>query len=147
MDFGYRWSGPGGREALSNGKLSEPAAAFILSRQQSDRIWVSRYREQFQRVLNIGESLGFRLLAERERVDAGAHGNVPLLSPIPVPVDRIENGRLTLQKYYKPLGDGAVSRDLYARMINVPCHPGVAALTDREIEELLATIRSRARAA
>ena len=147
MDFGYRWSWPGGREALSNGKLSDPAAAFILCRQQSDRTWASGYQEQFQRVLNIGESLGFTLLAGRDLVGAGTHGNVPLLSPIPVPVDRIENDKLTLQKYYKPLGDGAVSRDLYARMVNVPCHPGVAALTDREIEELLATIRSRARAA
>jgi dTDP-4-amino-4,6-dideoxygalactose transaminase len=147
MDFGYRWSWPGGREALSNGKLSDPAAAFILCRQQSDHVWAARYREQFQRILNIGESLGFTLLGERERVGPGAHGNVPLLSPIPVPVDRIENDKLTLQKYYRPLDGGVVSQDLYARMINVPCHPGVAALTDREIEELLATIRSRARAA
>jgi hypothetical protein len=143
MDFGYRWTSPAGQNALSNGKLSDPAAAFILAHQLDHRAWVPAYQMQFQRILRIGERRGFRLLVDRNRIGCGAYGNVPLLCPEPVPLENIANAKLTLQKYYKPLGGGPVSHDLYSRVVNVPCHPDVAALADDALDEMLERIRER----
>jgi dTDP-4-amino-4,6-dideoxygalactose transaminase len=144
MDFGYRWSWSGGQPALSNGKLSDPAAAFILTRHREDAIWAQAYNEQFRRVLDIGERCGFRLLVDRDAVGPGVHGNVPLLCPYPVPLDVLQNETLVLQKYYKTLGDGQTSRDIYSRIVNVPCHPGVASLANSTIENLLSRIHKTA---
>jgi hypothetical protein len=143
LDFGYRGIWPAGGAALSNGKLSEPAAAFILARQTTSTEWMPAYREQFHRILNIGERLGFRSLVDRERIGEGTYGSVPLICPEPIALESLDNGTLVLQKYYKPLGNGAVSHDLYRRVVNVPCHPGVAAVTDDQISGLLDVDRTR----
>lgn len=147
LDFGYKWTWASGQAALSNGKLSDPAAAFILVRQRNDGAWADRYREQFRRVAGIGQKLGYSPLIDLGRVGSGAYGNVPLLCARPISLETIENGFFKLQKYYKPLGDGPVSHDLYARIVNVPSHPGLECLSDEELEEVLASIQPRAYAA
>lgn len=140
MDFGYRWKWPAGQHALSNGKLSDPAAAFILERQSRSDNWAPSYRTQFWRIADIGERLGYRLLAEKEQVGSGAFGNVPLIAAQQVPLQALENGRLKLHKYYKPLGGGTMSHDLYRRIVNVPSHPGVTAISDEAITALLSSL-------
>lgn len=142
MDFGYRGTWRVGGGALSNGKLSDPAAAFILARHLSAMDWAQPYRDQFRRVLAIGEKCGFQSLADDDQIGSGVYGNVPLLSPHAVPIQATENDILVLGKYYKPLGTGEVSRSLYERIVNVPCHPGVAAVSDRALAELLDRVRA-----
>jgi dTDP-4-amino-4,6-dideoxygalactose transaminase len=136
LNFGYGWPWPGGTSSLSNGKMSEPAAAFILDRLERAPKIMPDYRRQFARILAIAEDHGFRLLVDRRGIGEAVPGNVPLLSPKPLPRAIADNDLVAVAKYYPPIHGLPVASDLYARVVNVPCHPGVAALSDGQISLL-----------
>ena len=141
LDFGYHGEWSNAHSALSNGKMSDSAAAFILARHRDYDAWIVEYHRQFNRILKIGERMGYRLLMNRDLVGAGACGNVPLICSEPISSEQIRNGKLVFRKYYKPLGEGTISHHLYDRVVNIPCHPGVGILSDAQIEDLLAMCR------
>ena len=140
LDFGYRMEQAGGQRAMSNGKLSEPAAAFILARQITDREWFRCYRRQFKRILEIAKRQGFRPLIEEAEMGSGAYGNLPLIAPFSVSEDSYASSRIPLRKYYKPLAAGKNAADLYCKIVNVPAHRGMESVEDQVIEEALAGI-------
>ena len=41
-----------------------------------------------------------------------------------------------IAKYYPPITGLPMAADIYARIVNIPCHPGMAALTDAQISSL-----------
>ena len=134
LDFGYRWTWSGGGRAHSNGKLSDPAAAFILDRITRATEWAGEYRHQFARILKIAKEHGFNLLVDETRLANGIFGNVPLIAPKSVPIDALDNDLLVLAKYYKPIHGKSASTKIYERIVNIPCHTGVASLSNDEIE-------------
>ena len=135
LDFGYGWRWQGGERSLSNGKLSEPAAAFILDRLQHATTCGPDYRRQFLRILKIAEGSGLRILLSGD-LGAATPGNLPLLCPRPISKSEAENDLVTTAKYYRPITGKPVATDIYDRIVNVPCHPGLAALSDEQIHGL-----------
>lgn len=114
---------------LNNGKMSDIAASAIIARLSEWR--PKEHRDQYNRILEIAEPLGFRALF----TPASTPGNVPLLSPGPVVLPASgECKDVIVQKYYPPLKDTPVASDLYRRMANFPCHPGLRWLSDTDIK-------------
>lgn len=140
IDFGYRWNWPGGAVSLSNGKLSEIAAASLLARHQDAKNWSSAFKEQFCRIRNIGEQLGFRLLIDPIDVGDGVYGNVPLVWHEPIKREALDNEIVRLEKYYRPFSDRVIADKLFRHIVNVPCHPEMANLGNRELETVLRRI-------
>jgi len=143
LDFGYRFEQSGGRRGMSNGKLSEPAAAFILARHLSEPNWAPAYRQQFARILGIAGKQGFRPLIDEKSIGQGAYGNLPLIASFAIGEDFLPNDVTTLRKYYKPLAPCETATNLYSRIVNFPIHPGIQNIEDRVVTELFAEIRSR----
>ncbi len=145
LDFGYGWPWPGGQGSLTNGKMSEPAAAFILDRLERAPASIAGYRSQFERIVTIAERHQFRLLVAPCAIgEAAVPGNVPLLAPAPISWVAAENELVAVAKYYPPVTGRPAATDIYARIVNVPCHPGVAVLSDVQIATLLQRWASRA---
>ncbi|MCZ6772662.1 MAG: DegT/DnrJ/EryC1/StrS family aminotransferase, partial [Proteobacteria bacterium] len=132
---------------LNNGKISDIACAFHLDRLAKYPEWSPRYREQAERVWEISLVAGLTpLIPENPGIPATSH---PFLAPEPVPLDHLLRGSaLVFGKYYKPLADLPGTAGVYARLVNIPTHPDVAALGDGElaveISGLLAEDRAHA---
>ncbi|MCP4383172.1 MAG: hypothetical protein GY798_17430, partial [Hyphomicrobiales bacterium] len=61
----------------------------------------------------------------------------------PVSLEKLPWAGFAVAKYYRPLSsDCAVARDLFDRIVNVPCHPGMAEVADGEICRFLKTLGS-----
>jgi dTDP-4-amino-4,6-dideoxygalactose transaminase len=138
LDFGYQWRWKGGKQWLGNGKMSEPAAAFLLDHLERAPARAEAYRGQLRRISGIAEPHGFRLLTEDADIGGLVPGNVPLLAPAPVSREDAENELLTTRKYYAPITGRPTAADIYAKILNVPCHPGVAELSDQQMSTLFA---------
>lgn len=130
-NFG-RVSGLGQYQPFSmNGKISELACAGILQRLDTDLL---EYRSQYQRIKNVALEMGLHVLGDSS---AGVPPNVPIL--FPNPVYNLHNAWVTLGKYYEPIQETPQATNLYQRIVNFPCHPGVN-LEDRDIKHLLEAI-------
>ncbi len=94
---------------------------------------------QKQRVLSRATQSGFKLLSQPQ---AGVPlTSMPLVAPHPVTLDQIAaTHHITCAKYYEPLETLPFVDSLFARLVNVPCHPGIAALTDHQILQDLSLI-------
>lgn len=136
LDFGNGWPWPGGRSCLSNGKLSEPAAAFIVDRLDRAAEFTADYRLQFERIRAIAEGHGFRLLVDPEDVGEAVPGNVPLLAQQPISLVKAQNNLVTIAKYYRPITGRTMAMEIFSKIINVPCHPGMAQLSDEQLSGL-----------
>jgi dTDP-4-amino-4,6-dideoxygalactose transaminase len=121
-----------------NGKLSDVAAAFIIDRlRTADRVR-EQHREQWHRVVAAAGEHGIRPLADAE---PGFPWIAPLLSPRPLPLERLQNLPVVLRKYYRPLGEQApVAQRLFEHNICVPCHEGMAALEDAQLAALFGAL-------
>ena len=105
----------------ANGKISDLAAAAILSRLESFADVAPRYREQWQRMAGIADHAGYRLFSRLPR--DGVLGFVPLQAPHPVSVATLRESPLPLAKYYPPLTDLPRTRKLYEHMVCLASHP------------------------
>ena len=118
---------------LQNGKLSDISCAFLIDRLERAGDWVPRYEAQRERAAEIARGLGFRPLATPP--SGLPLTSLPLLSARDVTEEAIRAAAfMTLAKYYKPLRSFATVSDLYARLVNVPCHADVEGRTDGQIE-------------
>lgn len=125
-------SGPGG----------DLASALLLRRLERFALEEDQYRLQYHRLVRVGGWLGLKPL--------DGHGNVawPRATPgsfplVVAPGRRAPDGLLdgpfvTLQKEHRPLGDLPVARSIYERIVNVPCHPGLARVKH---DDLVAVLR------
>lgn len=112
----------------ANGKISDIACATILERLERLPSWSHSYRSQYRRLTKLAVEAGLKLLAPPPG-DA-LSPCVPALAPAPVSADALGGGPFIMRKYYRPLSpDAPKAADLYARIINIPAHPGMASLT------------------
>ncbi len=130
------------RPFASNGKLSDLAAAFALDRLEDLASWSRLYRRQEARIVALAAELGLRPLAPS---NPHPRSSAALVADLPVDLSGLSGKRFTACKYYRPLADGAATaRWLFDRIVNVPCHPGMAALADDQIVPALEEMVGRA---
>ena len=127
----------------SNYKISDFSCALILQRLLHAPEWSSAYREQAQRVLEIARAAGLLPLAP---MDLGViiPPHLPLLARRPIAETSLANSQFVIRKYYKPLSEtpSGNAQAIYDRIVNIPCHPDMAALRDEEISNCLRDIAS-----
>jgi dTDP-4-amino-4,6-dideoxygalactose transaminase len=145
FNFGiYRGHATG--EISFNGKLSDFASAFLLQRLRDFVELSPRYHLQHARIATIARRLGYQILGGIDRRRQATPANVPLLAPHPVKEEHLENPTVALRKYYRPLEAGyAVADDLYARIVNVPCHPGLERIPEESLRSCLARVLEASR--
>ncbi len=112
----------------SNGKMSDPSAAFILDRLLKMKEITDEHRRQYQRVSHLA---GIIDIPTAFGEPTGTPVFVPLMHC--KPVVNLNNDIVTLRKYYKPLVDLSKSKHLYDHIICVPCHPGISDISDESI--------------
>jgi dTDP-4-amino-4,6-dideoxygalactose transaminase len=138
INLGYGQFTPDSARYCSNGKLSEPAAAFILSRLESEKTWAPSYRRELVRLSRVASQMGIPQLQEPPHPTTSVYGQLALLANCDVTSDELRSEVVTLRKYYPPLSpDAPVANATYRRIVNLPVHPGMMSISDREIEELL----------
>jgi dTDP-4-amino-4,6-dideoxygalactose transaminase len=127
-----------------NGKMSDIAAALILQRLQTMPRWAEGYRRQRQRIATLALSEGLDVLVEPPADAVVPH--VPVLAPRAVALSDLSGTPFALAKYYQPLShDCPVAADLYSRIVNVPCHPGMAAVDDAALRRFFGGLPGRER--
>lgn len=118
---------------LGNGKLSDISAAFLLDRLERLPEWRPRSLEQRDRVIEIGRHFGLQPLHKLDRNMPLT--SMPFLAPKPVSIEAVESTRhMTCAKYYLPLANLPQVNDIYAHLVNVPCHGDIEELSDEQIE-------------
>ena len=121
----------------TNGKMSEPAAAFILSWLDGlDDLRTSSQLE-FSRIASLAIESGWGVLGGWPGSRQAVRACVALVSEAPVAVQDPQALPLTVRKYYTPLTGRGTAADLFRRIVNVPCHPEVAQVSDRDIITML----------
>ncbi len=125
----------------TNAKMSEIAAAQILLRVRDHEIWAPAYRAQARRVLDLGRAAGLQPVVP-DLPQRAVPGQIAFRCSDPITLEQLDNPRFRALKYYRPSPrSGTVAHDLFDHVVNVPCHPGMAALKDVEILEVLGRIR------
>lgn len=126
----------------TNGKMSDVAAAFVLG-------WLDTYDQirpaldaQFERIAVIGRELGCAVLGDSLKERGAIASCVPLIAPNPVDGSALETLPFVARKYYSPLVGRPRSMEIFAHIVNVPCHRGLEALSDQEITTALGAILS-----
>jgi len=127
-----------------NGKMSDIAAAAIMQRLYDLPRVSPFFRAQYRRIKEIAGDLGWRALGgplgvvrEAPATPAG----VPLLANVPISPGAMDNEHVVLRKYYRPLDPAARRANaIYDRIVNFPCHAGIAQLERGEIAGVLREI-------
>ena len=121
-----------------NAKLSDPAAAYIIDRIEQAGEWSLANGQQRQRITTLVASAGLPLTPFMPDPPPGCAQAI-FTAPHPITEDRLANPHLVLRKYYRPpyeqWPDHAA--DLYARILNIPCHAGIATLSEETIVHVL----------
>jgi dTDP-4-amino-4,6-dideoxygalactose transaminase len=124
----------------TNGKMSDVAAVVILDRLSRMPGWSRAYHQQRDRMFELAAKAGIDSLGKPAREVISPH--VPLLAPRWIAADRMPKARFTIEKYYPPLSASCpVAADIYSRIVNVPCHPMMADVSDSEILGFLHELR------
>ena len=130
LNFGY--GAPDHVSAFAaNGKISDVAAAAILSRLETFVTLAPRYQEQWQRLADIAENSGFRVFSQLP--ENGILGFVPLQAPHSIEIAATQRSRVPLAKYYPPLANLPRAKQIYEHMVCLAAHPGMAGFTDDDI--------------
>ena len=128
------------RPFAMNGKMSDVSAALILERLERITSWGPLYLLQRKRIAEMIAAAGLRLLGSPPR--NAVTGHLPVLAPWPINEVSLPQARFFVSKYYRPLAPGfAVAADLFSRMVNVPCHPAMAAISDEELEMFFGALK------
>ena len=125
------------RHLASNGKLSDFNSALISQRLMNTPNWSPLYSHQANRIAKLAKQAGFESLLPVPENVVIAH--VPLLHPDrKIALAELENSEIALARYYNPLSSSAKNaNDIFNRIINFPCHPGVADLSDETIMRIM----------
>ena len=124
----------------TNGKLSDPSAAFLLMRLAQMRRLGAAYRVQYERMLELGRSAGLTPVPGGE-THPGIPASVPLLLPAEGPW---AHELVPFRRYYHPLSEDAPSAwAIYRRIVNVPCHVEMQYVSDADILTALGELVAR----
>jgi dTDP-4-amino-4,6-dideoxygalactose transaminase len=124
----------------SNSKISDVSCALILQRLLQAPEWSCGYREQARRILQIAVRAGLEQLAPMDLTTL-TPPHLPMLALDSVTEADLVGAPFVMQKYYEPLGeDCPAAAAIYDRIVNIPCHPDMALLTDEEIRAALARL-------
>lgn len=121
----------------TNGKLSDPAAAFLLDRWRARDSLRAAHVRNYRRIEALATKAGCTTLTV---LDDAEHfpSCVPLL--LPTPHTLATDTPLPWMRYYEPLALGLpMAANLFSRILCLPCHPGLDAVTDAAVEATLAT--------
>lgn len=118
-----------------NGKMSEISAALVLQRLDAMPHWADGYRRQRHRIAGLALSEGLEVLVNPAADVVMPH--VPILARRPVALSELSGLPFAVAKYYRPLGnDCPMASELYSRIVNVPCHSGMAAIDDAAFRQI-----------
>jgi hypothetical protein len=102
--------------------------------------WRGGYQQQRQRIADLAIAEGLSVLVSF-RPDAIVP-NVPVLARGPARLEHLPRAPFAVAKYYQPLaGNCEVAVDLFSRIVNVPCHPGMAEIGDDELSRFFRALR------
>ncbi|MES0024921.1 MULTISPECIES: DegT/DnrJ/EryC1/StrS family aminotransferase [unclassified Mesorhizobium] len=122
--------------SASNGKLSDLAAAAIIDRLETMPAWSARYRAQRRRIAELVDRFNLKRLGDYDDVTIAA--SVPVLAPGPIRLEDLPDLGFDCGKYYVPLSNSArMASCIHDRIVNIPCHGGMADIADAQIEALL----------
>jgi hypothetical protein len=120
----------------ANAKISDIASAVILERLERLPAWAPTYGAQRARIETLCRELGvpLLLLAPHDAILA----SVPALSAQPAGRQDFTGIKFDLGKYYPPLDDRCrTARGLFARIVNVPSHCGMAVIETDALARVL----------
>lgn len=118
------------------GKLSDVASAPILERLERLPAWAPHYRAQRTRIEQLCDDARVPVLLEAPAEAISA--SVSVLANGAIERAEIAQHRFDVGKYYPPLdGAGERARRIFSRIINIPAHPGMAAVESAELCEAL----------
>lgn len=128
---------------LNNGKLSDVACAFHIARFETRTSWLPQYREQAQRIIALASQVGFRcMLSPSGELAATSYA---FEAPCPVtPENLSQTEAFTSGKYYKPLAEYINTVSVYDKIINIPTHPDMHRIRDKDVKESLQRVLDRA---
>jgi dTDP-4-amino-4,6-dideoxygalactose transaminase len=130
--------------SATNGKISDFSCALILQRLLRISEWSAAYREQARRLQELAGEVGFRALAPLD-ISVLTPPHLPMIAKHPISERSLANEVLVLRKYYKPLSDlSKNARKIYDHIVNIPCHPDMAKLSDEEILDCLQALTAGA---
>ena len=123
LDEAGKWSW------INNGKVSDISCAFQIDRLASCDSWKPRYVEQTRRITELAARVGLTPLYPFDETIPAT--SLPFCSAEPILEERVQASKfLTLSKYYQPLAPTPVCMDIFSRLVNIPCHPDVAFISD-----------------
>jgi dTDP-4-amino-4,6-dideoxygalactose transaminase len=119
-----------------NGKISEFACALILDRLERLPAWSSFYIGQRHRLAKLCKEAGLPTLGHRP---AGAViASLPVLAARPIQMADLTGQPFDMGKYYPPLGKGyPKAAHIFSRIVNIPCHSGMAAIPNDVLKAVL----------
>ena len=127
---------------LGNGKISEVACAFHIERLESAHRWASEYLAQTERVIELAQRCGLRLLKPDTILPPTT--SLPFLADAEISPERIESSKhIMFAKYYKPQKATQNAADIYRRVVNIPTHAGMSTVSDAQILSDLERVQSR----
>lgn len=139
--------GVGGPDLLrpfaGNGKISDIACAPILERLERLPTWAPDYQTQRKRIeeLCAAASRPLMLPAPSDAILA----SVPVLAARPVERSDLAHFGFDVGKYYPPLNEfGAKAQRLFAHVVNIPSHAGMAAIGTDTIAAMLRMLSTHA---
>ena len=127
---------------VNNGKISEVSVALHLARLEKVDVWRPKFIEQAEKIAAAARLEGLVPFYDGDAVAT----SVPVLAPETVPPTAIQVSEITLGKYYQPLAPQPTANSLYDRILNVPSHPDMDAVTQEEIRVMFRKVLARAKA-
>jgi dTDP-4-amino-4,6-dideoxygalactose transaminase len=128
---------PDARVWASNSKISDVSCALILQRLLQAPEWSCAYQEQARRILKIALSAGLQPMAPMDLATL-TPPHLAMLAPGPVAEADLANASFVMEKYFEPLSaECPTAAAVYASIVNIPCHPEMALLSDEEIRSCL----------
>ena len=124
-----------------NGKLSDVAAAYIIERIEQAPVWSPANDQQHQRIESLIKQAGLSLTMFTPAAAPGSAQAIAFADR-PIPLERLCNPHVVLQKYYRPPHEPWPARatERYHHILNIPCHAGLAEVSDEAIVALLKNV-------
>ncbi len=120
--------------------LSESAALRILDQLADMTSYGVRHHLQYRRIATFASEVGWGRLGPAATLEKHATpGHVSLLAPEAIPAAWLSAAPFELRRHAAPLDRSChVAREIHARLVEVPCHPGMEAFTNAELLRALA---------